>query len=144
MTKRRLAAHPRLDLYAAAASTLCLLHCLALPLLATVLPVFAGISGNEQIHKALVLAAAPVTIWVGTTSLGGEGGSAFAVVAVSGLGLLLVATFTGVAAGHEEGVTVVGGGLVAMAHLRRWARRRTMASDASAASACVGVHHRRR
>lgn len=144
MRNRCLASHPRLDLYAAAASTMCLVHCLVLPLVASLLPVFAGLSGHELVHRGLVLSAAPVTLWVAARALFEEGHSAFAVVAVSGLGLLLVATFTRVAPGQEARLTGLGGGLVAVAHLGRWARRRATAAGAGAASACVGVHQRRR
>ena len=113
-----------LDLYAAGLSTLCLLHCLALPLLASLLPLVGQLSGNEFVHRALVLSAAPATLWVAWRSLLTKGSQPFLVAAFSGLGLLLLAAFIDRVAAYEQPITVVGALLLASAHLSRWAGHR--------------------
>ena len=54
----------RLDLYAVGLSTLCLLHCLALPVLVALMPMAAQAAESELVHRALVVAAVPVSLWV--------------------------------------------------------------------------------
>ena len=54
----------RLDLCAAGLSTLCLLHCLALPLLVAVMPLVAQAADNELVHRVLVILALPVSLRV--------------------------------------------------------------------------------
>ncbi|HBN54822.1 MAG TPA: hypothetical protein DD456_12580, partial [Stenotrophomonas sp.] len=49
------------DASAVALSTLCLLHCLALPLLAALLPLFGAWSEAEWVHGVFVLIAAPLS-----------------------------------------------------------------------------------
>jgi len=49
------------DLSAVALSGLCLAHCLALPLLAALLPVFAAWSEAEWVHAVFVLLAVPLS-----------------------------------------------------------------------------------
>jgi hypothetical protein len=56
------------DASAVALSTLCLLHCLALPLLAALLPLFGAWSEAEWVHGVFVLIAAPLSgyaLWRG-------------------------------------------------------------------------------
>lgn len=115
----------RLDLYAAALSTLCLIHCLALPLLATLLPLAGQLSETPLVHRALVLLAAPVTLWIVWQSLPMQGASVFIIAALSGLALLLLAAFSGTVAAFEQPITVAGALLLGAAHLWRWARHRT-------------------
>ena len=50
------------DLSAAALSGLCLLHCLALPVLASLLPVLGAWSGAEWVHVVFVLVAVPLSL----------------------------------------------------------------------------------
>ncbi|MDY6814167.1 MAG: MerC family mercury resistance protein [Pseudomonadota bacterium] len=118
----------RLDLYAVGLSTMCLLHCLALPLLAVLLPFAAGMSENPYIHRALVLLAAPATLWIAWTSLPVSSSLPFLLTAFSGLGLLLIAAFVDAVATYEQPMTAAGALLLAFAHLRRWARHRRSAS----------------
>lgn len=54
---------PWADLSAAALSGLCLLHCLALPLLASLLPVLGTWSEAEWVHGAFVLLALPLSLF---------------------------------------------------------------------------------
>lgn len=118
----------RLDLYAATLSALCLVHCLALPLLASLLPLAGQLSENEDIHKVLALMAAPVTLWIGSKSLRTDRAPAFVLIAFPGLGLLLAAAFLEPVSAVEQPLTVTGAVLLASAHLRRWTRHRSAAS----------------
>lgn len=113
-----------LDLYAAGLSTLCLLHCLALPLLTTVLPIAGQLSENELLHRALVLLAAPATLWVSWQMLRRNGSLLFLVAACIGLALLVLAAFLEPMAAYEQPMTVTGALLLAGAHLWRWSRHR--------------------
>ncbi|HVJ37096.1 MAG TPA: MerC domain-containing protein [Stenotrophomonas sp.] len=53
---------PWADLSAAALSGLCLLHCLALPLGASLLPMLGAWSEAEWVHIVFVLLAAPLSV----------------------------------------------------------------------------------
>jgi len=110
------------DLYAAGLSTLCLLHCLALPLLASLLPIAGQLSENEALHRGLVLLAAPATLWVVWRSLQAKGGRLFLLLGPTGLGLLTLAAFAPPFSAYERPMTVIGALVLAAAHLWRLAR----------------------
>jgi len=132
----------RLDLYAAALSTLCLIHCLALPLAATLLPLAGTFSESHLVHRILVLLAAPVTLWVVWQSRSGSRTRLFIVVALCGLALLFVGAFSDRVEAYERPVTVAGALLLAAAHLWRWARHRSAARRRD--ELCVADEHTRR
>ena len=113
----------RFDMYAVGLSTLCLIHCIALPILVTVLPAVALAAENELVHKVLVVIAVPVSLRVVWKALPGEGNGLFVGAALVGLGLLLLAAFVEAASAYEQPITVVGGTLLASAHLWHWMRR---------------------
>ncbi|MEO0997215.1 MAG: MerC domain-containing protein [Pseudomonadota bacterium] len=117
-------ANPSLDLYAAGLSTLCLIHCLALPLVATLLPLAANFAESELVHMALVLLAAPVSLWVVRKAWSTGGSGLFVGAALTGLGLLLLGAFVGAVAVYEEPLTVAGAVLLGSAHLWRWLQYR--------------------
>lgn len=111
-----------LDWLAIGASGLCLVHCLALPLLIAALPAFGGVAGGGLTHWVLLGVAVPVSVW----ALGRErGADGFAALTVGGTGLALmavgVARFEGAPA--ERWLTVAGVVLVAVAHSLRWRSR---------------------
>ena len=113
----------RLNLCAVGLSTLCLLHCIALPILITVLPVAAQAAENELVHQALVLAAVPVSLRVVWKTLPLDGNRLFVGAALGGLGLLLLAAFVEAVSQYEQPITVAGGALLGSAHLWHWMRR---------------------
>ena len=113
----------RLNMFAVGLSTLCLLHCIALPLLVTVLPVVAQAAENELLHRVLVLLAVPVSLRVVWKALPGDGNRLFVGAALGGLGLLLLAAFMEAMSQYEQPITVVGGVLLGSAHLWHWMRR---------------------
>ncbi|MDE0062741.1 MAG: MerC family mercury resistance protein [Gammaproteobacteria bacterium] len=115
---------PRLDLYAAGLSGLCLLHCLALPLLVTIMPLVAQTAESELVHRLLVVATVPVSLRVIWKTRAMHRNRLFVAVVFVGLGLLLLAAFIEAVSAHEEPITLVGGVLLCSAHLWHWARQR--------------------
>ena len=115
---------PRLDLYAAGLSALCLLHCLALPLLVTIMPLAAQTAESELVHRLLVLATVPVSLRVVWKTSAVHRNWLFIGSVSAGLALLLLAAFGEAVSAYEEPITVVGGVLLCSAHLWHWARQR--------------------
>ncbi|WP_448663428.1 MerC domain-containing protein [Sphingomonas sp. CJ20] len=115
----------RLDGFALCASTLCMLHCLALPLVLAALPALATrLEVGESFH-AIVLAFA-----VPTSALALIGGwrrhRAAAPMLVGAVGLTLMASGIAFATREalETGLTVAGSLFVAGAHIGNWRQRR--------------------
>lgn len=115
---------PYLDVYAASMCMLCLLHCIALPLVSTLLPVLGLLSENELIHRLLVLLAAPATIWLVYKATVNKQNYSFIIMALAGLGLLLIAAFVEPIAEYETPLTLAGAILLGFAHIRRWLQLR--------------------
>lgn len=115
------------DGVAAGLSSLCLIHCLALPILAASLPAFAFGPGHDHgppwLHWALLLVSAPVSayaLWRGTR-LHRE--RSYWRIAAGGFLLMAAGAL---AHGHgplEQMLTVAGGLVVALAHWRNWRSR---------------------
>ena len=103
---------------AMAISGLCLLHCLALPLLASTAPVFSVLAENELVHKALVLLAVPFTLTAALGSAKLRQSAVFFVLALIGFLGLGSAAFIEALHDHEVALTIVGSGALAAAH--RW------------------------
>lgn len=101
------AAAPRLDLAGIALSALCLLHCLAVPLVATGALAWAA---SERIHLGLTVALAAVVLAVAVPGYRRHRQPVVPVLLASGLALLLAAVTVGEAAGEtgETLLTVVG------------------------------------
>ena len=116
------AAASRLDLWAAVLSTLCLIHCAALPLLATLLPLAGLLSENEKVHRALALLAVPASLGAIGTAWRTKGSWRFIAAALCGPALLLVAAFVEAASAYEAPTTIAGALLLGSAHLWRWVR----------------------
>lgn len=112
-----------LDLAAVSASGLCLLHCLALPLIIAALPSLGGAVAGSGTHWVLLAFALPVSLWVLSRDPWPEGIVPLALGA-AGLSLMTlgVAFYEGLPA--ERILTVAGVSLVAAAHIVRWQRRR--------------------
>lgn len=109
-----------LDASAITLSALCLIHCLALPLLAAVLPIAGLFAEAEWVHKAFVATAVPITGLVVLRGWPHQGGKAFAALAVTGLGLLAGAAFIEALHDLETALTVAGACLLAAAHAWHW------------------------
>ncbi|MDE0454328.1 MAG: MerC domain-containing protein [Gammaproteobacteria bacterium] len=107
----------RMDLCAVGLSTLCVLHCVALPVLAALMPLAAQAAESELVHRLLVVAAVPVSLRVIWKTLPAAGNRLFVGGAVVGLGLLLLAAFVEAVSSYEEPITIAGGSLLGLAHL---------------------------
>ncbi|MEM9168251.1 MAG: MerC domain-containing protein [Pseudomonadota bacterium] len=112
-----------LDGSAVGLSLLCLIHCLALPVLAAFMPVAGVWAEAEWIHQILVLIAIPITALAALGHRQSAVGLSFIVPAVLGLALLLAAGFIEALHDFETPLTVIGATLLASAHIWRWANR---------------------
>ena len=113
-----------LDAGALALSSLCLLHCLALPLLAAALPLFGAWAQAEWVHLLFVAIALPLT---GYALWRADRRHRLPVMAWTaaglGLGLLLAGALELPSHAWETPLTVTGSLLLAATHVRN-ARRR--------------------
>ena len=112
------------DASAVALSGLCLLHCLALPLLAALLPLFGAWSEAEWVHGVFVLIAAPLSgyaLWRGHRHRPLP--AALWLLAGTGLALLLAGASGVLGERAETPLTVAGSLALAGAHLWNTARR---------------------
>lgn len=130
------------DASAIGLSGLCLIHCLALPLMAAFLPLAGVWAEAEWVHKLFVITALPLSgfvIWR-TMSRGGRLG--FVGPACAGLTLLVTAAFVPAAEAWETPLTVTGGILLASAHIWRWSRHASHAApNACDPENCGGKDH---
>ncbi len=110
----------QIDIMAISASGLCLLHCLALPFLASLLPLLTGIADNEWIHKFFVIVALFATGFALLRSKPGRDRVIFAALATVGAALLFASAYIHALHDIERPLTIVGALLLASAHLFRW------------------------
>ena len=106
------------DSAAAGFSIACILHCLALPLMATVLPIAGILAEAEWVHwvfAALAILASGQVIMVSDTARR----ASFMVPALLGIILLVAALYAGSVGFEETLPTVTGGLFLATAHLGR-------------------------
>lgn len=113
----------RMDLYAVGLSTLCVLHCVALPVLVALMPVVGQAAENELVHRVLAVAAVPVSLRVIWKTRPLNRNRLFVGAALLGLALLLLPAFVEAVSAYEEPITVAGGVLLASAHIWHWLRR---------------------
>ena len=113
----------RLDLFAVGLSTLCVLHCVALPVLVALMPVLGQAAENELVHRVLAVSAVPVSLRVIWKTRPLNRNRLFVGAALLGLALLLLPAFIEAVSAYEEPITVAGGVLLASAHVWHWLRR---------------------
>ena len=98
-------------------SGLCLLHCLALPLLSTTLPIVGIWAEAEWLHKTFVVAALPFSlIALASNRISWPAG----LMIGSGFGFLAAGAFVEAWHDYETQLTVIGGVLLAAGHALRW------------------------
>lgn len=123
----------RLDGLAIGASVLCMLHCLALPLVLAALPAIAAqLGGGEGFHAAVLILALPTSAWA---LIGGwRRHRAVLPLMIGAAGLMLMAAGVALAvpAALETGVTVLGSLMLAGAHIGNWRARRAHAAACAA------------
>ncbi|MEM9054234.1 MAG: MerC domain-containing protein [Pseudomonadota bacterium] len=115
-----------LDLSGIGLSALCLIHCLAMPLLAAALPVLAVFSEAEWLHRAFVLLAIPVAGVAAVTLRAGRDKVGILSLMVVALTLLIAGAFVEALHDHETTLTVAGAICLAAAHIWRWARHQAL------------------
>ena len=113
----------RIDLYAAGLSMLCVLHCVALPVLVAVLPAVAQAAQSELVHKLLVIAAVPVSLRVVWQARSVSGNRLFVGAVIVGLALLVLAAFVEATSAYEEPITIAGGAVLISAHVWHWLKK---------------------
>lgn len=112
------------DASAVGLSALCLVHCLALPALALLLPVLGVWARAEWVHVAFVLIAAPIAALAFFDPSARRPRSwPLAIAALLGLGLMTAGALELPAPAYERVLTLAGGALLAGAHIANWRRR---------------------
>ena len=106
------------DRAATALSALCIVHCLALPLLASVLPFLSVVAEAEWIHWLFAGFAIIISASVPFRDVTARGLS-FLLPAGLGIAFLFAGLFADTINADETVLTVIGGVLVAFAHIRR-------------------------
>lgn len=103
------------DTCAIGLSTACLAHCLALPLAASLLPLFGAWAEAEWVHWLFVSLAAPLSLWALTQSR--PLSRTAIVLAPVGLAFLVMGAAGVPSHQMETPMTVAGGLILAVAHL---------------------------
>lgn len=116
--------HRLVDRMGVTLAALCMVHCLALPLLASLLPLVAPLADLPGVHGVLVLLAMPLGLLLVRDTFGERALRTIALQALVGLALLVGALALPFVDALEEPMTVTGALLLASAHLRRWLHRR--------------------
>lgn len=113
-----------IDVSASSLSTLCLIHCLALPVVSAILP--AGVSWfeSEWVHRMALLAVLPISGYAIKSSLSAKEGLFFSIAATAGLTLMICAAFVEPFHDVEKPLTIAGAVILALSHTARWFRRR--------------------
>jgi hypothetical protein len=113
-----------LDASAISLSALCLVHCLALPALALALPFVGAWAQAEWVHVIFIALAAPIAL-LALMDWRARRPHAWPLIALAGLGLglMLVGALGFPSAAWERPLTVMGGVLLATAHVLNWRGR---------------------
>lgn len=106
------------DRAATALSALCIVHCLALPILASAAPFVAVVADAEWLHWLFAGLAAIISASVPFRDVTARNAS-FVVPAGLGIAFLIAGLFADEIGSSETLLTVIGGVLVAFAHVRR-------------------------
>jgi hypothetical protein len=108
-----------LDFTSVGLSMLCLMHCLALPVLFAVMPALELFLPHEVVHKVLVLFAAPISLWTLQRSQSWTRWEV-SLPMLSGLVILALAAFVPALYAYDAVMSVSGALLVAAGHLIRY------------------------
>ena len=113
-----------LDKTAIAFSSLCVLHCLALPLLTVLLPTLAILPFDQELfHLAMVACVLPTSIYAITMGCKKHKKLSIAFTAALGLTALVAAVVFGESHLGEIGeklLTTIGAVIIAIAHIRNY------------------------
>ncbi len=116
------------DAVAAAVSSLCLLHCLAMPLIFAFSPAVLGLQsgvshGPPWLHWALLGMAVPASLHALRKGFAVHGNSLPWKVAVLGFALVAAGAVAHGLGPIEQMLTLAGGAVIAAAHWRNWRSR---------------------
>lgn len=114
---------PSFDLSAIGLSGLCLIHCLALPLLAAALPALSAWAEAEWLHVVFAGAALPISItalYKAHRNRPLHEGVVF--LATSGLAALMIGALSPLEGLSGTAVTVAGSTMLTVAHAWNWRR----------------------
>lgn len=115
----RMSGAAAIDGAAISLSGLCLVHCLALPVLSASLPIAGVWAEAEWMHKAFVVAALPFSL----LALRAKGKTpGLSVLILGGLSLLFAGAFVERLHEYETQLTVLGALALASGHSLRWLR----------------------
>lgn len=113
-----------LDAMAMLFSGLCLLHCLALPLLIAILPLaFSSVVADERFHRWMLLGVVPTSVLALGWGWRRHHSNLVAVCGALGMVLMSYAAFAGLSENGERVFTVSGALLLAVGHLRNYQLR---------------------
>lgn len=113
-----------IDQSAITVSTLCLIHCLVLPVIVTGLPVIGVVAEAEWLHRLFVLMATPLALIAFLPPLDTRYRYLMRMMALCGVTLLAAGAFVEGLHDYEVALTVVGALMVGAAHLCRILHRR--------------------
>lgn len=108
------------DASAVALSGLCLAHCLALPLIISVLPATLQGLQSELVHQVLVVFAVPLALTAAWAVRGAKSGLAIQAVLLAGALGLILGAFVEPLHDYETLLTVLGAILLSVGHIFRW------------------------
>lgn len=111
------------DRAATALSALCIVHCLALPLVASGLPILSVVAEADWVHWVFALLAVLISASVPVRDVTARN-LAFLAPAGLGIGFLIGGLFAEQLGMDETILTVIGGVLIAFAHIRRMVAHR--------------------
>jgi len=109
-----------LDGFAMVLSSLCIVHCLFLPLLVTLLPVLAIGAEQEWIHQLLAIMAVPVSGLAFIKSKKNPFTPLIRLSLITGIAMLIVSAFWIEQETPETLITVTGALLLLLGHGLRW------------------------
>ena len=108
-----------IDYSGVALSSLCIVHCVLLPVAASTLPIAASIAENELFHKTLVLLAVVPAMLAFSRRSSSKFAPAFRSLGVMGIVTLLASAFVEAFHDMETSLTLVGAFSLASAHIWR-------------------------
>ncbi|MEL7129344.1 MAG: MerC domain-containing protein [Pseudomonadota bacterium] len=112
------------DALAVGVSSLCLIHCMVLPAIVSLSPLL-GLASEEWVHRALVVAAAPISLFVLFKADRGMNRHLLAGCVIIGLLFLFAGAFVEALHDYEQILTVAGALTLGTVHATRWWRHRT-------------------
>lgn len=117
------------DICATSLSSLCVLHCLGFPLLIAVLPMLGQLGDSHTVHVGMVMLAVPVTLYVVWSEISARSSESFIIIALGGLGFMVLAVSVPILHDFETALTLIGGTMLAGAHIWRAFQLQTAVLD---------------